>query len=95
MVTIDDLLLERLENLSLLRVEKRDAIEADLNRFLEFVEVLNELDLDGVEALFSPTVSGAPLRDDEPQNDPSIAQELLSHAPRAVDNFFIVPKIID
>jgi len=97
MVKIDDALLERLQKLSMLEVEeeKKAAIEEELNKFLAFVDVLEELDLEGMEISSSPNVTAAPLRKDEPQNDPQIPKIILEHAPKAEDDFFIVPKIIE
>ena len=97
MVKIDDKLLQRLQTLAMVEIEeeKRLAIKEDLNRFLEFVDVLDELDLSGVETTFSINTEAAPLRKDEPKNDPEIAQSILQHAPKSQDDFFIVPKIIE
>ena len=97
MVKIDDVLLERLQKLSMLQIEdeKKSAIEEDLNKFLAFVDVLEELDLSSCEATFSPTTTQAPLRKDEPHLDPTISKQILEHAPKAQDDFFIVPKIIE
>ncbi len=97
MVKIDDALLQRLQKLSMLEIEdelKAD-MEKELNQFLEFVEVLNELDLEGLEATFSPLSHPAPLREDIPQPQPEVAKKILQHAPKSEDDFFIVPKIID
>ncbi len=67
----------------------------ELNRFLEFVDILNELDLGNIEATYNPIEAGAPLRKDEPKHDPTIPQKILKNAPEVIDNFFIVPKIIE
>ncbi|MRI83577.1 MAG: Asp-tRNA(Asn)/Glu-tRNA(Gln) amidotransferase GatCAB subunit C [Nitratiruptor sp.] len=97
MVHIDDRLLQRLQELAMLQIpeEEKEQIEEELNRFLEFVEVLNELDLEGVEPSFLPVQNPAPLRPDEPQLDPTIPEMVLAHAPKVQDHFFIVPKIIE
>lgn len=97
MVKIDDALLDRLQKLSMIEIEdeKRAAIEEDLNNFLAFVDVLEELDLSNIEISTSINVAAAPLRKDIPESDPSIAKKILEHAPKAEDDFFIVPKIIE
>ncbi len=97
MVKIDDALLQRLQKLAMVEIESEKApqVEQELNRFLEFVDVLDELDLSEVEASFAINVESAPLRKDEPKTNPEVSQSILEHAPKAVDNFFIVPKIIE
>ncbi len=97
MEKIDSALLERLQNLSMLTIspEQKEKTIEELNRFLEFVDILNELDLRSLEATFNPIETSAPLRKDDPHSDPTIPQKILRHAPKSVDNFFIVPKIIE
>ncbi len=97
MQRIDATLLHRLETLSQLQIDasNKDAILDELNKFLDFVEILNELDLDNVPPTFNVIDSQAPLRQDVPQSDPTVAQKILSHAPKSEEDFFIVPKIIE
>ncbi|BCD67825.1 Asp-tRNA(Asn)/Glu-tRNA(Gln) amidotransferase subunit GatC [Nitratiruptor sp. YY09-18] len=97
MQKIDEQLLQRLENLSMLQIDEshREKVLDDLNQFLAFVDVLDELDLDNIPPTFNVIDAQAPLRADEPHNDPTIAQKILSHAPKAIDQFFVVPKIIE
>jgi len=95
MVQIDDALLQRLQNLCMLEVKEKERIKDDLNRFLQFVEILDELDLQSVEEAHGAIRQNAPLREDIPYNDPAIPEMILKHAPKAEDDFFIVPKIIE
>ena len=91
---IDEKLLFKLETLSQLRIDetKRAEILDELNRFLGFVENLNELDISNLEISKD---GSSPLRKDEPNLDESIGQKILKNAPKSEDNFFIVPKIIE
>ena len=97
MEKIDAKLLQRLQKLSMVQIDPQKSAEIldELNKFLEFVEILDELDIDDVEATFSPIEASAPLRKDEPKLDPTIGQKILQNAPKSADNFFIVPKIIE
>ncbi len=94
---IDSKLLHRLEVLSQIQVDKKkkDEILKELNRFLEFVENLNELELSNLEATFTTLEGGSPFRKDEPVLNEEIGKKILKHAPKSSDNFFIVPKIIE
>ena len=97
MQKIDQELLTRLQNLSMIEIkeENREQILEDLNRFLEFVDVLEELDLSNYSATFSPMEASAPLRKDEPTSNSHIGEKILQNAPKSSEHFFIVPKIIE
>jgi len=91
---IDETLVKRLETLSMVEIENKAAMAKDLAEIVEFVEMLNELDTSGIDATFSTLNNPTPLREDEPLKNEIIA-EILEHAPKAKDGFFIVPKIIE
>ena len=94
---IDVTLLTRLENLSSLKIEesRRESMISEIGKIVDFVENLNELDLDDEEASFSTIEGGTPFREDAPRCDPEIIESILAHAPKAEGGFFVVPKIID
>ena len=96
-MTIDNKVLENLEKLSMIKIDddKKDELSKQLTEILEFVENLNELDTSNLDAYFSTLSGGTPLREDIPQSKPQISKDILSHAPHAEDDFFIVPKIIE
>ncbi len=93
---IDSRLLHRLETLSQIKIDdaKTDEVIEELNRFLEFVENLNELDT-SLDATFTTLEGGSPFRKDEPISNEEIGKKILQNAPKSTDNFFIVPKIIE
>ncbi len=94
---IDNNLLKKLEILSALEIseEKREGVIAQLSEIVEFVENLNELDLDSEEATFTTVAGGTPMRDDIPNVDASVRDIILKHAPQSENGFFVVPKIIE
>jgi len=96
-VQVDLELLERLEKLSYLHIadEKREEVVSQLTEILAYVENLKELDTTGLESYFSTLTGGTPMREDVPKNSQEVSQSILSHAPRAEDDFFIVPAIIE
>ncbi|MEO1928463.1 MAG: Asp-tRNA(Asn)/Glu-tRNA(Gln) amidotransferase subunit GatC [Nautiliaceae bacterium] len=91
---IDEKLVQRLENLSMVEIEDKEKMAKDLAEIVEFVEMLNELDTSEIDATFSTLNNPTPLREDEVVEN-NIIEEVLSHAPKAKDGFFIVPKIIE
>jgi len=94
---IDDTVLAKLEKLSHLRIDesKKEEVKAQLTGILSYIDNLNELNTDTLSAAFSTLDGGTPLREDTPREKNDIAQNILSHAPNARDDFFIVPAIIE
>lgn len=95
---IDENLLTKLEKLTAFKVPdgKRDEIKAQLNEIVNFVEVLNELDLDKTNAAITTLKGGTPFREDEPDNNnDEIMNIILKNAPDIDGSYFVVPKIID
>ena len=93
---IDQTLLSKLEKLSHLRItdEKKEEVMGQLTEILGYIDNLNELDTDALSPAFSTLEGGTPLREDTPRCS-TVASDILSHAPNAADDFFIVPAIIE
>ncbi len=94
---IDNRVLEKLEKLSMLKIEdeKKEELAEQLSEILAYVENLAELDTDSLNATFSTLSGGTPLRVDEPNSNQKVSQHIFAHAPNVEDDFFIVPKIIE
>ena len=91
---IDETLIKRLENLAMVEIEKKEEMAKDLAEIVGFVEMLNELNTEDVDATFSTLNNPTPLRDDIPLKN-EVITEILQNAPKVKDDFFIVPKIIE
>lgn len=93
---IDEKLLTKLEKLSALQIseEKREVVIAQLSEIVNFVEKLNELDLDQLEATVNTVKGGTFLREDEICSS-QVIDSVLECAPKQTDHFFMVPKIIE
>jgi aspartyl-tRNA(Asn)/glutamyl-tRNA(Gln) amidotransferase subunit C len=96
-VTIDNTVLEKLEKLSMLKIEdeKKEELAAQLTEILAYVENLAELNTDSLDATFSTLQGGTPLREDVANSNIEVSQSIFSYAPHAENEFFIVPKIIE
>ena len=86
--------IEKLEKLSSLKVENKEQMAAQLSSILDYVANLNELDTSNVESTFSTLQGGTPMRDDIAVKS-SVGESVLKNAPKAQDDFFIVPSIIE
>ncbi len=94
---VDDTLLSKLEKLSYLKVsdDKRSEIIAQMDEMIAFVDNLSELNTDAVSDTFAMTNASTTLRKDSPSCNTQINDDIIAHAPRSADHFFIVPKIIE
>ncbi len=92
---VNDEMVDKLANLARLQFnekEKQD-IKTDLQKMIQFVEKLNELDTKGVEPLLHMSDGVNVLREDEIKG--SIERsEGLKNAPVQDGIFFKVPKVI-
>lgn len=64
-----------------------------LSSVLEYVEKLNELDVENVEPMAHPTEMTNVFREDEPSAGLSV-EEALKNAPDASAPYFKVPKVL-
>lgn len=95
-MNIDDKILQKLEKLSALSIpdDKRAEFKEQLSKVVNFVEILNDLDLDSVEATVNIASGSTLFRDDEPVSS-DVVNSVLKFAPKTVDRYFEVPKIIE
>jgi aspartyl-tRNA(Asn)/glutamyl-tRNA(Gln) amidotransferase subunit C len=73
--------------------EEKEGLKADLERMINFVEKLNEVNTDGVAPLLHMSPRMNVLREDEVQGSIS-REEALQNAPAKNEAFFLVPKVI-
>lgn len=92
---VNDALVDKLAHLARLQFNDADkeGIKNDLQRMIQFVEKLNEVDTTGVEPLLHMSERVNVLREDDVQGSiPTF--EGLKNAPVHDDQFFKVPKVI-
>ncbi|TXC78993.1 Asp-tRNA(Asn)/Glu-tRNA(Gln) amidotransferase subunit GatC [Luteibaculum oceani] len=93
---VNEALIDRLSELSKLEFSTDDKgkMVKDLNKMLEFVDKLNEVDTEGVEPLLFMNEDVNQWRADEEK--PALGQkEALKNAPLSDSDYFKVPKVID
>lgn len=93
---IDNVLLAKLEKLSAIKIDddKREDAKKELQSVLDFVNILNELDLK--DQKINDGSNSTPLRDDVVgQPNDEIIDIIFKNAPNAKNSFFVVPKILD
>lgn len=93
---VDSKTVDRIAALSKLAFaeEEKEAIKQDMNRMLDFVEKLNEVDTEGVEPLIYMLDEQTSLRKDVVQQEIT-QQEALKNAPEKDTDFIKVPKVLN
>ena len=72
----------------------KSEISKDMNRMLEFIDKLNELNTDGVEPLVYMSHENNVMREDEVIQNIDQKQALLN-APKKDSDYFKVPKMVE
>lgn len=92
---VNDDLVEKIAHLARLKFEDNEkaAIKNDLQKMIQFVEKLNELDTTGVEPLLHMSDNVNVLRADEVKGSIS-REDGLKNAAMHDEQFFKVPKVI-
>ncbi len=78
--------------------QRLEPLAAELSGILDWIEQLNEVDIDGVEAMASTVDVTLPMRDDALQDGPTGGgqpENVTANAPKSEDNFFVVPKVVE
>ncbi|MDP3494257.1 MAG: Asp-tRNA(Asn)/Glu-tRNA(Gln) amidotransferase subunit GatC [Hyphomonadaceae bacterium] len=74
--------------------ERLEPLAGELNSILAWIEQLNEVNVDGVEAMTTPVAMKLPMREDV-VSDGDIRDQVLANAPKSEDGFFVVPKVVE
>ena len=86
----------KIAKLTRLKIEDKeiDELSAQLSSILDWVEQLNEVNTNNVEPLSNVSMAKLPLRKDEESKEDKL-KDVLSNAPEKLENYFVVPKVID
>jgi aspartyl-tRNA(Asn)/glutamyl-tRNA(Gln) amidotransferase subunit C len=95
-MSLDSDAIRRIAHLARIRIDAADIprMQADLNGILGWIEMLNEVDVTGIEPLAGGTSLALRLRPDA-VTDGGIAEQILANAPDRHGAFFAVPKVIE
>ncbi|MEY4659240.1 MAG: Asp-tRNA(Asn)/Glu-tRNA(Gln) amidotransferase subunit GatC [Crocinitomicaceae bacterium] len=93
---ITEELIDHIAHLSRLEFQGEDkvAIQKDMERMIEFVDKLSEVDTANVEPLIFMSEEINRVREDEPKVTVS-HEEALRNAPKKDSDYFRIPKVLD
>jgi aspartyl-tRNA(Asn)/glutamyl-tRNA(Gln) amidotransferase subunit C len=95
-MSVDTATVKRVARLARIAVtdDEAEQLKGSLNGILDFVEQLNEVDVDGVEPMTSVQPMRLRRRRDE-FTDGFMAGKVTGNAPETEDGFFLVPKVVE
>lgn len=74
--------------------DRLSALVGELGGIMGWIEQLGEVDIEGVTPMTTAIDMASPLRDDI-VSDGDQVEAVLKNAPRALDGFFVVPKVVE
>ncbi len=95
-MSLDPATIRRVARLARIRLDEAEIprMQTDLNGILAWIEMLNEVNVEGVTPLAGGTQIALRLRADA-VTDGGIAEDVLANAPDRADEFFAVPKVVE
>ena len=93
---IDKNTILKIAKLTRVKINNNEIVELSnqLSSILDWVEILNEVNTDNIEPLSNVSRSKLYLRKDE-KNKEDKSNDVLSNAPEKLENYFVVPKVIE
>ncbi|HEX5378294.1 MAG TPA: Asp-tRNA(Asn)/Glu-tRNA(Gln) amidotransferase subunit GatC [Phenylobacterium sp.] len=73
---------------------KLEPLAKELSGIMAWIEQLSEVNTDGVEPMTSAVSMPMPMREDV-VTEGGDAAKILANAPKSVDGFFVVPKVVE
>jgi aspartyl-tRNA(Asn)/glutamyl-tRNA(Gln) amidotransferase subunit C len=73
---------------------EQDRIAGELSHIMTWIELLSEVDTDGVAPMASVVAMTMPLREDV-VTDGKRVEDILANAPEQAHGFFVVPKVVE
>ncbi|GGD05194.1 Asp-tRNA(Asn)/Glu-tRNA(Gln) amidotransferase subunit GatC [Aquisalinus flavus] len=78
--------------------ERLEPLARELSGILDWIEMLQEVDVEGVEAMASTVEAQLPMREDVLTHDYTGGgkpEDIVANAPKTEDHFFVVPKVVE
>ncbi len=96
-MSIDKEMIKRLGILSRLRIpdENMDEMVGEIQKIIGWVDQLKDVDTDGVAPMNSVVEDMMLPEREDVVTDGDIRDEILANAPDKLDEFFLVPKVVE
>jgi len=99
-MSLDESTVKKVANLARIAIADDEVphLMNELNGILGWIEQLQEVDVDGVEAMTSSVDMALPMREDVLAEGPTGGgqpEKVTRNAPKTDDHFFVVPKVVE
>ncbi len=96
-MSIDIETVRKIAHLSRLKIpaEQEASVAGDLNKILDWVGQLDEVNVEGVEPLASVNDAALGWREVDEVTDGDKPEDILANAPSKTADFFTVPKVVE
>ena len=74
--------------------ERLESLAGELNGILGWIEQLNEVDVSNTLPMTTAIEMPQPMREDV-VTDGNKVDQIVANAPKSVDGFFVVPKVVE
>ena len=95
-MSLDPATVRRIARLARIRVDDADVarLQTELSGILDWIAMLNEVDVEGVEPLTGGAQMALKMRDDV-VTDGGITEQILANAPDRAGDYYAVPKVVE
>lgn len=95
-MSLDKATVAKIAHLARIKVpeDQQDHLAGELSKILDWVEMLDEVDTQGVEPMASVAAARLRRRPDA-VTDGGYADKIVANAPDAAEQFFSVPKVVE
>ena len=95
-MSVDQATVRRIARLARIRISDNEVpkLEGELNRILDWIELLNEVDTANAEPMTS-VVSMQMRKREDAVTDGGYPDRVTANAPQSDDNFYMVPKVVE
>jgi aspartyl-tRNA(Asn)/glutamyl-tRNA(Gln) amidotransferase subunit C len=91
-IKIDDKLIDHLSKLARLTFEETERLKSDLQKIIDYFEILSEVDTEGIEPMYTPIEEPCKLRESEPKSHENV-EGIIENFPEKKGRFIKVPSI--
>jgi aspartyl-tRNA(Asn)/glutamyl-tRNA(Gln) amidotransferase subunit C len=95
-MSLDPATVRRIALLARIRLDEAEVprLQSELNGILGWIEQLNEVDVEGIEPLTGAAQMALKMRDDV-VTDGGYPEKVLANAPERIDDYYVVPKVVE
>jgi aspartyl-tRNA(Asn)/glutamyl-tRNA(Gln) amidotransferase subunit C len=95
-MSLDPATVRRIALLARIRLDEAEVprLQSELNGILGWIEQLNEVDVEGIQPLTGGAQMALKMREDV-VTEGGYPEKVLANAPERIDDYYVVPKVVE